>query len=140
MRQSVIIDTGPLVAALNATDHHHDWARAHWMELEAPLLTCEAVIAEAGHLLRRASADSGAVVELIRRGALGIAFSLQDESTTVGRLIRRYANVPMSLADACLVRMSEQHPDARVLTMDADFRVYRKHGRQVVPTIMPPAD
>ena len=140
MRQSVIIDTGPLVAALNATDHHHDWARDHWMELEAPLLTCEAVIAEAGHLLRRASADSGAVVELIRRGALGIAFSLQDESTTVGRLIRRYANVPMSLADACLVRMSEQHPDARVLTMDADFRVYRKHGRRVVPTIMPPAD
>jgi len=140
VRPSIIVDTGPLIAALNAKDHHHDWARAQWAELQAPLLTCEAVIGEAGHLLRRASADSGTVVELVRRGALAIAFSLQDESTTVGRLMTRYANVPMSVADACLVRMAEQHADARVLTIDADFRIYRKHGRRVVPTIMPPAD
>jgi hypothetical protein len=93
------------------------------------------VVAEACYLLRHNG--SQLVTELGERGFLSVAFALQGHWRSVRALMRRYANVPMSLADACLVRMSELNPAARVLTMDADFRVYRRNGRQVVPTIMP---
>jgi predicted nucleic acid-binding protein len=53
------------------------------------------------------------------------------------RLMEKYADVPMSLADACLVRMSEAASDAVILTTDRDFRIYRRHGRQVVPCLTP---
>jgi len=53
------------------------------------------------------------------------------------KLVQKYADVPMSLADACLVRMAEMLPDPVVLTTDSDFRVYRRHSRQIVPCVMP---
>jgi predicted nucleic acid-binding protein len=137
LRRQVILDTGPLVALLNRKDRYHEWAKTLWAEIEAPLLTCEAVIAEACHLLRRADGGSAAVVELIRRGAVWLDFSLADETATVLRLLRRYHSVPISLADACLVRMSELHSESTVMTLDSDFKVYRRHGRRVVPTLMP---
>ena len=62
---------------------------------------------------------------------------LQDEHSAVKVLLARYADVPMSLADACLVRMSEQYTNSLVLTCDSDFRRYRRHRRQRIPTIMP---
>ncbi|PYN91643.1 MAG: hypothetical protein DMD91_33840 [Candidatus Rokuibacteriota bacterium] len=65
------------------------------------------------------------------------AFDLADELDRVLDLVRKYANVPMSLADACLVRMSEMLSDPVILTTDADFRIYRRHGRQVVPCMTP---
>lgn len=77
------------------------------------------------------------MLDLLSRGALRIAFRLEDNVDLVARLMGRYASVPMSLADACLVRMAEQHPDSRVLTLDRDFRLYRKHGRHAIPLIMP---
>ena len=49
----------------------------------------------------------------------------------------RYSNVPMALADACLVRMAEQHANHTVLTLDSDFQIYRKHRREVISVIMP---
>ena len=106
-------------------------------ELPVPLLTCEAVVSETCFLLRHARGGPSAVLELLDRGALRIAFRLEDNVGAVGRLMARYASVPMSLADACLVRMAEQHPDSRVLTLDRDFRLYRKHGRHAIPAIMP---
>jgi predicted nucleic acid-binding protein len=105
--------------------------------LSVPLLTCEAVVSETCFLLRHARGGPSAVLELIDRGALRIAFRLEDNVGAVGRLMARYASVPMSLADACLVRMAEQHSDSRVLTLDRDFRLYRKHGRHAIPAIMP---
>ncbi len=138
MRRAVILDTGPLVAALNERDAHHGWAKSEWSELDAPLLTCEAVIAEACHILRKTEAGPRTVLELIRRGAVSVPFVLEAESTAVGQLMKRYASVPMSFADACLVRMAEQHEDSRVLTLDRGFRIFRKQGRRVVPTILPP--
>lgn len=140
MRQATLLDTGPLVAALNARDVHHAWASARWAELEAPMLTCEAVVAEACHLLRRTAGGSAAVVELVQRGVIAPSFSLEEEATSVVRLMKRFADVPMSLADACLVRMAELDPGSRVLTIDSGFHVYRTQGRRVVPTIMPPLE
>jgi hypothetical protein len=53
------------------------------------------------------------------------------------RLLDKYANIPMSLADACLVRMTQALPDPVNLTTDSDCRIYRRHGRQIVPCAMP---
>jgi predicted nucleic acid-binding protein len=137
LRKQVILDTGPLVALLNERDHFHDWAKTLWAEIEPPLLTCEAVIAEACFLMRKIAAGSAVVVEMIRRGAVAPVFSLSDESATVARLMKRYSDVPIALADACLVRMSELYGDSEILTVDSDFRIYRRHGRRVIPTLMP---
>jgi predicted nucleic acid-binding protein len=125
------------VALLNRRDRHHAWAAARWAEIEAPLLTCEAVLAEACHLLRGTRGGPSAVVELVRRGAVALAFSLSEESSQVARLLERYADLPISLADACLVRMSEIHDGSPVMTVDTDFRIYRRNGRRVIPIWMP---
>jgi predicted nucleic acid-binding protein len=133
----VIIDTGPLVAFLNRRDTHHRWAVDRFQELPPPGETCEAVIAETAFLLRSRPGGSEALMALVTRRLVICSFRLEDAADRVADLMRRYANVPMSLADACLVRMSEERPSAKVLTLDADFRVYRKLGRQVIPTISP---
>lgn len=138
MREAILLDTGPLVAFLNRADRFHEWALAQWDRLTPPLLTCDAVLAEACFLLRRLPGGSQAVVELLRRDVLHSSFVLQDEADAVTKLIGHYADVPMSLADACLVRMAERHNKSRVLTLDRDFLIYRKHRRHVIPAIMPP--
>ena len=137
LSRDTLIDTGPLVAFLNRRDRYHRWATTRLAELPTPLLTCEAVVSETCFLLRHARDGSRAVLDLLSRGALRIAFRLEDHVDLVARLMGRYASVPMSLADACLVSMAEQHPDSRVLTLDRDFRLYRKHGRHALPLIMP---
>lgn len=134
---TIIVDTGPLVAAVNVEDAFHVWAREELERIPAPLLTCEAVVSETLHLLRRTRGGHAAVMGLLRDRLVTVPFRLDDELPSVARLLSRYADVPMSLADACLVRMSEQHAGARVLTLDSDFRVYRRHGRGVIPTIAP---
>jgi hypothetical protein len=74
---------------------------------------------------------------LLRRRALIAAFHLDGNLEPVLRLLQKYAQMPMSLADACLVRMTETRADAVLLTTDADFRIYRRHSRQVIPCVMP---
>jgi len=97
--------------------------------------TCDAVLSEAFHLLE--SQGRPALSALLRRGAVVTAFGLADELDRVLGLMQKYADIPMSLADACLVRMSETLAEPIILTTDADFRVYRRHGRQVVPCMTP---
>lgn len=137
MRSRVILDTGPLVALLNRRDDYHAWARACFTEAEPPLLTCEAVVSEACFLVRALPSGPQTVIDLLQRGVLAIPFRIDEEAKRLATMLARYASVPMSLADACLVRMAEQQSEGVVLTLDSDFLIYRKHGRQVVPTIMP---
>jgi len=137
VRAPILLDTGPLVALLNARDAHHGWARELLASVAPPLVTCEAVLSEACFLVRQLHGGRDRVLELVHRGAVAVPFRLEDELPAVRRLLSRYADVPMSLADACLVRMAEQHAGSAVMTMDGDFRIYRKHGRQIVPTLMP---
>jgi predicted nucleic acid-binding protein len=135
MARNVLADGGFVVALLSSRDNHHEWAVTQASEFPPPWSTCEAVLSEAFHLLGgRGAANLGA---LLRRRALLVTFDLAENAEPVVRLIEKYADVPMSLADACLVRMRETFADPIVLTTDEDFRVYRRHSRQVVPCVAP---
>ena len=137
MDKSIIVDTGPLVAFLNRSDRFHNWTKQQWERIHPPLLTCEAVLAETCFLMRHLPGGNQAVLELVNRGIIQSMFNLEQEVQPLMKLIKRYADVPMSLADACLVRMAELQAQSKVLTLDQDFRVYRKHGRHVIPVLMP---
>lgn len=137
MRRRILLDTGPLVAFLHRHDEFHAWARAEWATIEPPLLTCEAVLVEACFLLRNFYPGQEAVISLIDTGVLHIAFRLNEEASDISELLTRYQSVPMSLADACLVRMAEQYSESVLLTLDSDFRIYRKNRSQMIPVIMP---
>jgi uncharacterized protein len=104
----VLLDTGPLVAYLHSAEQHHAWAVVQFGALTEPVITCESVWAEAAHLLLRRAANAEALWAVLRSGTVRFDFALADEHESVAALMRRYANVPMSLADACLVRMSEK--------------------------------
>ncbi len=138
MKPQTLLDTGVLVALLSKADRYHEWATATVTTANLPLLTCEAVITEACFLLQRDSCSQQAVLSLVSRGAVQIAFCLSEEVNVIEALIDRYKNVPMSLADACLVRMAELYPESTVLTLDSDFKVYRKHRNQEILVMMPP--
>jgi predicted nucleic acid-binding protein len=132
---SCLVDSSALVALLDPRERHHSWARETLLRQPTPWLTCDSVLSEAFYLLRQPHA--AALDQLLRRGHLALALDLRDELKAVLDLRAKYANVPMSLADACLVRMSETLPDPIVVTTDADFRVYRRHSRHVVPCLLP---
>jgi predicted nucleic acid-binding protein len=123
-----------VVALLSRRDRNHDWASAQARRLPPPWKTCEAVLSEVFHLLET---DPKPLANLLRRGSVACAFRLDEGVAETLRLLEKYADVPMSLADACLVRMTETLADPILLTTDADFLIYRRHGRQVVPCVMP---
>lgn len=135
MARNVLVDAGFLVALLSNRDTHHGWAASQASDVPPPWSTCEAVLSEAFHLLGARGAP--ALSTLLRRNAIKIGFSLADNREPVLRLLEKYSNLPMSLADACLVRMTETLGDPLVLTTAKDFRLYRRHGRQVVPCVTP---
>lgn len=137
MEKTVLIDSGVVVAALIRRDQHHAWARAHFERVTQPCLTCEAVLSECFHLLGKVSGGTERLSALLERGVLRGGFALPDHLTKVLNLIHRYVDTPISLADACLVRMSELHDGAVVWTTDRDFEVYRRNGRQRIPLIAP---
>jgi uncharacterized protein len=135
MAASVLVDAGFLVALLSRRDANHRWAAAQSLRLPPPWKTCEAALSEAFHLLGRRGTLS--LAALIRRRAVACAFNLSENAEMVLKLIEKYADVPMSLADACLVRMTETLSDPVLLTTDADFRFYRRHSRHTIPNLMP---
>ena len=137
MKSRVIVDTGPLVALLNSRDKHHAWVVQQLGNIQPPMLTCEAVLAEATYLTRAAPGARAALIEMLGEGFLNIGMALADQHSAILAMIRRYTDVPMSLADACLVRLAELHPQSPVLTLDSDFAIYRKNGRQVISMVCP---
>ena len=133
----MLLDTGPLLALIDARDAYHDWSRLQFADIEPPLLTCEPVLTEACFLAQRELGNTDSLLALLTNGVVRLSFSLHENWTEVCSLLRRYTNVPMSLADACLVRMSELNKDSTVLTLDSDFRVYRRHVRNSIPLFLP---
>jgi len=137
MKETVILDTGPLAACLSKTDQHHDWAVEQFGRLPPRVVTCEAVLTEACFLYSRAGGDPAGIIRKVGAGFLEIGFSVTTEAAAIERLLKRYRDTPMALADACVVRLSELHSSCRVLTCDGDFRYYRRFGRSVIPLLAP---
>ena len=137
MKSPVLLDTGPLVSFLSASDKHTAWVQDQWKRLRPPLLTCEAVLTEAAFILKREGADTDPLFALLERGVIRVALEISEEHPDLRVLMRRYRDRPISLADACLVRLSELHSSSTIFTMDRDFRIYRRHGNKVIPVLMP---
>lgn len=137
MATRVVLDSGPLVALIDQRDPLHEWTTEQLKFLEPPFLTCEAVLSESAFLLAGVNAGLPNLFGLVRDDFVRLSFDLHDNFDAVSHLISKYQDVPMSLADACLVRMSELHDRSRVFTLDSDFKLYRRHGRQSIPLIYP---
>jgi predicted nucleic acid-binding protein len=133
---TVLVDTGFLAALFRRRDTHRTWAVRQAAQVQRPWHCCEAVLTEALFLLGKPGL--AVLSTLLQRRSLLVSFSFADHQQPVLELMDRYADVPMSLADACLVRMTEVLPEPVVLTTDTDFRVYRRHGRHVIRCIVPP--
>jgi len=135
MAKSALVDAGFLVALLSRRDANHGWAAAQAPRLPPPWATCEAVLSEASHLLGGLGTLS--LASLLRRGALVCDYRFADDMDAVLKLLEKYADVPMSFADACLVRMTETLNDPVLLTTDGNFRIYRRHGRRIISCVLP---
>jgi predicted nucleic acid-binding protein len=135
--RNVLLDAGPLAALMNPRDQWHEWVRSQFAEIQPPLRTCESVVSVACFLARRAEGGVDRILALAERRVIAIDFSLKEQFDEVAALMRRYADVPMSLADACLVRMSELIDGSTILTLDRDFRVYRRHRRERIRLRIP---
>jgi len=135
MGANVLVDAGFLVALLARRDSHHRWAATTAERFPPPWKTCEAVLSEAFHLL--GVNGTPALQALLERGAIVLSFDLADNLEAAMKLLSRYLDQGASLADVSLVRMSETLASPLILTTDEDFRVYRRHGRQVVPCQTP---
>ena len=135
MAANVLVDAGFLVGLLSRRETHHQWTIAQSKRFPPQWKTCDAVLSEAFHVL--GGLGSPALTELLRRGAVVSAFDFAENSDEVLILMEKYADVPMSFADACLVRMTEMLANPVLLTLDADFGIYRRHGRRAIPCVTP---
>ena len=135
MAPSILVDAGYVVALLSRRDTHHHWAVAAAERLPPPWKTCKSALSEAFHLL--GIPGQPALSALLRRQAVICAFDLTENIDEVLKLIPKYQDAPMSFADACLVRMTEIFADPVLLTTNADFRVYRRHGRRTISCAIP---
>ncbi len=98
---------------------------------------CEPVLTEALFLLAPYSGGQDALFGFLSNGALRVAFRIEEHVDALRRMLTKYSDTPMSLADACVVRMAEIHEGHSVLTLDSDFWVYRKQGRIPLTLIHP---
>ena len=134
--KAVLLDAGPWVAYLRRADKHHVWAREQFSARER-FVSCEAVLAEVCARLQYYDNDPLVALEFVKSGVVTLDFDLQAHLTFVETLMRKYRDQPMDLADACLVRMTEIEARSLVVTTDADFKFYRRNGREVVPHVLP---
>lgn len=135
--EALLIDTGPLVALLDRSDAHHEWAVEQFSQLASSPVTCEGAISEATHLLQDAGVKPWGVLELVGRKIISVRFNLEPNLDRVLALMKKYADTPMDFVDACLVAMTEEKRDCQLLTLDSDFKIYRRFERQVIPLIIP---
>jgi len=134
---TVIADTGVLVALIDPDTKEHAWACKLARRLAKPFLTSEPVLTEAAFLLARDGLNADELFALADSGAILVGLDFNSERGHLQALMERYRNVPMSLADATLVRLSELHRQCAVFTLNSDFHIYRRHGKRAIPLLMP---
>ena len=137
MHSQVIVDTGVLIALIDRLDNHHNWVVNQLKQITPPLLTCEAVISETWFLLQRVRNGRETLIQLLTQKFVVVQFDFDAELATVISLLNRYQSVPVSLADAELVRMSELYANSLIFTLDSDFQIYRKNRDRQIPLIIP---
>jgi predicted nucleic acid-binding protein len=135
--QAFLTDSGPLVALLNRFDAQHHWAREQFEHVPCPVWTCEGAVAEASYLLQADRLPPWGILELMEREIVAVRFDLELNLDRVLSLMKKYADTPMDFVDACLVVMTEEKRDCRLITIDSDFRIYRRFERQTIPLIAP---
>lgn len=128
--KAILLDTGVIVALLDRSEHHHSQCVEVVSDIVGPLVTCEAVVAEACYLLRRTHGASEAIIKNIANGVFQIPVRLVDRAASVEKLLKKYHDVPMDLADACLVDLADQVDTGQILTLDSDFEIYRWRSRR----------
>jgi len=136
----VLVDTGVLVALIDPDTREHKWAQDRAKRLPQPFQTSEPVLTEAAFVLARDGFDADELFALAEDGAIKVGLRFEDERAALRELMARYRDVPMSLADATLVRLAELNDESRVFTLDGDFRIYRRHRNKVIPVMMPDDD
>ena len=135
MAISVLVDAGFLVALLSRRDSNHAWAAGAATRHVPPWKTCEAALSEAFFLL--GPRGTPALAALIRHGAVICPHNTGEDFDAIRGMMHKYRNVPISMADACLVRMTETPGGAVLFATDSDFRIYRRHGRKTIACVLP---
>jgi predicted nucleic acid-binding protein len=135
--QSAIVDSGPLVAFLDRREKRHAWVAGQMHHLATPILLCEPVLVETAFLLARSSVAQDALFGMLENETLKIGFHLDDHISEIRVLLEKYRDIPMSLADASLVRMAEVYEKHAIFTLDFHFTVYRKHGKAPLKLVYP---
>ncbi|NBB78143.1 MAG: PIN domain-containing protein [Verrucomicrobia bacterium] len=136
MREA-IGDTGAIVALLDRSDQYHKWSLESLKTIRAPIITCEAVLAEAWHLLGAAPPARTTLSKLYKQGVFKVELEFARQSESIWDLLLKYQDIPMDLADACVVRLSEIFPKYSVWTVDSDFKFYRRNKRKIIPLLAP---
>ena len=139
MARRVLVDAGPIAALLDRCDTHHEWAKRQVAHLQHSMVTCEAVVSEAFFLLASVRGGISTLADLLRHQLVRVDpdFSFCEHSREILDNMERYRNMPMSFADACLVRMAEIERDSLIFTTDRDFVTYRRNRRERIPLISP---
>jgi predicted nucleic acid-binding protein len=135
--EAFLTDSSPLVALLNRNDAHHRWAREQFDHVPCPVWTCEGAIAETSYLLQADGIPPWSVIELMEQEVIAVRFDLSLNQNRILSLMKKYADQPMDFVDACLVAMTEEKRDCQLITLDSDFRVYRRFERHAIPLIIP---
>lgn len=137
MKHTVLLNTGPLVALLDRRDQWHPWAKDAVKHVRLPWLITEAILTEACFLLANHSEALRQIEAFADKGAFQLLPLTADAVVSSLTLMRKYADVPMSFADASLVMQSGLHPQARILTLDSDFSIYRRPDSTPLPLLAP---
>ncbi len=133
----ILVDAGPLVALVDADDQHHAKCVAALRALREPLATVWPPLTEAMYLLADLPKAQEAIWEMVERGALQLLPLHAADVSRIRELMRKYADRPMDMADASLLRVAEREGIRRIFTLDRkDFSVYRLHNR-IRPTLLP---
>jgi len=121
----VLLDTGMIVALLDPTDSFYARCSDAMADVGAPLVTCETVIAESCYLLRDVEGAAEAILHSVATREFLIPISLTDAAVPVRRIMAKYRDRSIDLADAFLIHLADEFSTGDILTVDRDFRIYR---------------
>jgi predicted nucleic acid-binding protein len=133
----VLVDTGFLVAMYDRHERQHDLCARVYDSISSQLVTCEAVIGEALHLLRRFPAAIRAILISVDEEIISIPFTLMQSSRAVLEIMEKYSDIPADFADACLIHMANELDTGDILTLDSDFKHYRWRRKRRFNLLVP---